>query len=43
MPDNVVDGEPCFTIKYYPKNTAALAFRGVIFIAKSSYAVKKYR
>ncbi|MET7038384.1 DUF5686 family protein [Elizabethkingia miricola] len=41
MPDNVVDGEPCFTIKYYPKNTAALAFRGVIFIAKSSYAVKK--
>ncbi len=41
MPDTTVDGEPCYTIKYYPKNNSALAFRGVLFIAKESYAAKK--
>lgn len=38
--DMVVEGEPCYTIKYRPKNNAALAFRGTMYISKESYAVK---
>lgn len=38
--DATVEGELCYQIKYRPKNNAALAFRGVMYISKEAYAVK---
>ncbi|NAW51220.1 hypothetical protein GNY06_07470 [Elizabethkingia argentiflava] len=41
MQDNIIDGEACYTIKYIPRSNAVFAFRGVIFISKEAFAVKK--
>ncbi len=39
--DQTIEGEDCYAIKYKPKNNAALAFRGIMYISKEAYAVKQ--